>query len=440
MSGVFPWGLPPARSQYGALPPRSSWTVPTGYASLVGPNNAGKSTLLQYAFVTAVEDSNFGARRVAYIPADRFSVQPTTQVGGRTLVEWNTDMLASVRTSPMHFGGSSAGPPRSELYALLLQTDDYLSQLQRLDTFLPRLGFESMRLRGAQTAHFGDMQAIQQGAGLRSVLPVLAALTDPELRLILIDEPELSLEPMVQRRLRDLLVESATEERPIVVATQSHLMLNRSSLQSVLRVDRALDGVHVTPTSSVAELLDVVFGLLGNSTEDLFFPGNFLIVEGASDAAICNAVLTLHGVPPGRVKVLAAGGVDSVRQTAAAVERALVPLTVNDSPYATRVVAMVDAVEPGRLGELRRVLGERLIVLDAASLEEYIPDGFYSRVGLDKVTVLAQLQAAARRDQSALKAEVAVAMAAVLTSEDLPAIPLIVKAVTKAIEGADQAI
>jgi hypothetical protein len=34
------------------------------------------------------------------------------------------------------------------------------------------------------------------------------------------------------------------------------------------------------------QLYDVTFDLLGSSTEDLFFPHNYLIVEGASDQVI----------------------------------------------------------------------------------------------------------------------------------------------------------
>jgi ABC-type cobalamin transport system ATPase subunit len=436
MGGIFPWGLPPITDRYGAMKPGTSWTVPAKYASLVGANNSGKSTLLQYAFVAAMNDVNVGSRRVCYIPADRFAVFPTTQVGGRTLENWNDDMVANVRSGPMAYGQSFAGPQRSELYALLLQSDDYLAQLQRLDTYLPRLGFESMRLRGAQTAHFGEIQAVQQGSGLRNVLPILAALTDPELRLILVDEPELSLEPLFQRRLKALLLEAASDQRAIVVATQSHLMVERSDLASVLRVERKGDDVAVTPVATAGELVDVVFRLLGNSTEDLFFPANFLIVEGASDAEICNAVLAINGSAPGHIKVLSAGGVDSIRKTIAAVERALVPLVMNDSPYAKTAVALIDHVEGGRVSELRRVLGDRLYMLDEPSLEEYLPEDFYVRAGMDKVTMLSEIQAVSGQRRSESKRQVATAISGILSAADLDRIPLIQKAVTHAIAGA----
>jgi predicted ATPase len=65
-----------------------------------------------------------------------------------------------------------------------------------------------------------------QGSGLRGLLPILAALTHPNIQVVLIDEPEISLEPRLQKVLRDVLVEKS-EQKVIVIATHSHLFLHR---------------------------------------------------------------------------------------------------------------------------------------------------------------------------------------------------------------------
>jgi len=66
--------------------------------------------------------------------------------------------------------------------------------------------------------------------------------------------------------------------------------------------------VSVKPVASKEQLMDVTFTLLGNSTQDLFFPANFLVVEGAFDQAICEKVASLLGITPWHVKVLSSAG------------------------------------------------------------------------------------------------------------------------------------
>jgi putative ATP-dependent endonuclease of the OLD family len=144
----------------------------------------------------------------------------------------------------------------------------------------------------------------------------------------------------LQKVLRDVLVE-ASERKVIVVATHSHLFVRRDPIGSNQRITRDMDRNEVTVRTLVEprELYDVVFQLLGSSTEDLFFPANYLIVEGASDQVIVEKVLELLGAESPTIKVLSARGVDAVRDALESVYRASVPLIVNDSPYGGRVVA-----------------------------------------------------------------------------------------------------
>src|SRR2546430_17499266 len=76
-----------------------------------------------------------------------------------------------------------------------------------------------------------------QGSGLRSSFGILAALTDDNIKLLLIDEPELGLEARYQKLLRDLLVETS-KSKQIIVSTHSHLFLNRQMYQSNYMVRR----------------------------------------------------------------------------------------------------------------------------------------------------------------------------------------------------------
>jgi hypothetical protein len=183
--------------------------------------------------------------------------------------------------------------------------------------------------------------------------------------------------------------------------------------------------------------MDVVFRLLGNSTEDLFFPGNYLVVEGGSDQAICEAVLSLLDVRKGRVKVIAAGGVHKIDRAIEAITTALRPLVLQDSPYSESVVALTDKPrQESDLDGLRR-LGDRLFVLDAPSLEEYLPDAIYRRAGHVKSEVLQQLnRLQSYSDRRDYKADIAKQVSAVLERQDLESIPTITEAVRSAAERA----
>jgi hypothetical protein len=331
------------------------------------------------------------------------------------------------------------GPPRAEL-ARVLMHGDLVPQVIAINDLLVRLGLSAFRLVGTQQVEFEDVAVYMQGSGLRGLLPILAALTNSNVQVVLIDEPEISLEPRLQKALRDLLID-ASVEKTIVLSTHSHLFLNRvqgqiDSNQLVTR-DAAKQTVVRTLTTP-RDLFEVTFDLLGSSTEDLFFLRNYVIVEGASDQQIVEKVLELLDTPSPTIKVLSAQGVDTVRDTVWSVVRALVPLVVNDSPYAERVVAIIDKPnDPNAVNvqKLRADLVDRLYVLEEPSIEEYMPAAIYEKAERVKTADLAAIDAL-RSDLPALRAfkrEVSVALAEVLTEDDFASIPTLVEAAKRAL-------
>jgi hypothetical protein len=414
---------------YGPVQGDFRYDLRSGYTALVGPNNAGKSALLQLVFRSLHDDtSQFGPARICLIPPDRQYIDTSTETGGRTLATWNSEMLAQMREQPLPFAGA-IGPSRSELMKLLLHSN-LIEQVQKMNGLLPRFGLATLDVGGGGAALFREIAVHAQGSGLRALLPVLAAVTNDDIAAILIDEPELSLEPRLQKALRDLLVETAEAKRVVMVATHSHLMLNRQLPESTQIVTRVEDMTSVETVDSAEGLYDLTFDLLGSSTEDLFFPRNYIIVEGASDQVIVQRVLDLLGQPASSIKVLSAQGIDEVRARASSVVRALVPLVVNDSPYAKRVVALIDEpreTEKASVERLAADLGERLFTLNAPSIEEYIPEEIYARAGRTREEDLAELERLSgnRQARNELKKEISNAIAQNLAVEDLDSISTI---------------
>ncbi len=369
----MPIKLNNTQPRYGALGQGFALTIDDGYQVLVGPNNSGKSSILQLAFNTVIQ--THGSDHVALVLPERALVAPTTETGGRMLQNFNGELGGQIATTPMVYDGVR-GPNALELPRLLITHTDYVQQLQRLDGYLDLLGLPHVAIKSAQMAHFDDVAIQFHGTGLRSLLSILAALTDPEIHHLLIDEPELSLEPRLQKRVRDLLIDQA-ENRLILVATHSHLFLNRRDYSANHVVQSTGSLVSVSPIGSQQQLHDLVFDLLGNDTSDLFFPRNYLVVEGPSDQSICERVLRLLAPhDASTLKVLSAGGITRISGLIQAVLDSLLPLIVNDSPYAKRVVALVDAppdTDQAKVQDLGRFLADRLYILDSPSLEEYLP-------------------------------------------------------------------
>jgi ATPase subunit of ABC transporter with duplicated ATPase domains len=180
-----------ASQKYGRLQQGFSFELESGYRVLAGPNNSGKSSILQLIFSQLLQLPDFGADGVVLVLPEREFAQPSTETGGRSLNNFNNELSSqnSLTASPIIYDNPRA-PNQSELARLLLTHTDYLSQVDQLNRFLERLGFPRLVLRTAQLAHFDDVPIQFQGTGLRSLFTILCALTDPALRAILIDEPE----------------------------------------------------------------------------------------------------------------------------------------------------------------------------------------------------------------------------------------------------------
>jgi len=429
-----------AGNQYGRLQSGFRFVLRDGYSVLTGPNNMGKSSLLQLMFARAIDNPEFGPDGLVLIRADRAFVAGTTETGGRNLRSYNSELRNLILNAPQTYD-SQSGPIGNELARLLINHTNFRRQADKVDYYLSRLGFPDLILRDNQQAYFDDVAVQMQGSGLRSLFATVCALTDERLKLIIVDEPETSLEPRRQKALRDLFVDKAASTR-IVVATHSHLFLNRGEHNIALNhlVSLRDNKFEARPIASREELYNLAFELLGNDTEDLFFPRNYLIVEGASDQTIVDRIRELNGIRASEVKVLAAGGIGNVKARLQAVESSLLPLVVDDSPYKNRVVALVDqptsAGQQAKVDALGRILGDRLFVLDSTDLETYLPEELYRRAGLEKTTVLDELAKLRSGSDPQLlmsrKRDVAKVLAATLVAEDLSQLSTIANAISRA--------
>src|ERR1051326_2511563 len=202
-----------------------------GYFTIAGLNNSGKTTVLQWL--------SMNAQNSIYLPAERGIVRPTFNSSTIPLKQYVDAFRNRIAGGPLDAAELSSGStPRGGGFTYeevnsysqgLLPSMMRSKGIKRSTTELEQ--YVRQFLLGDEVDDQEDQLLIdkrsitQMGTGARSLLLVIMALIHPGYITILIDEPELFLEPRLQKALRDLFVEKATEKR-IVVATHSHLFLN----------------------------------------------------------------------------------------------------------------------------------------------------------------------------------------------------------------------
>lgn len=263
---------------------------------LVGPNNSGKTRLLQYLSQNVIQKQ--GRLSSDYFPPFR----------SRTRFEREMPS-AQTEAGPAQRARTSAGSERNPEVApdgILL-----LARLPERERGLVLRTFEDLfhhpvafvrdpdnPYSAARPTIAGQLPSTE-GSGSTSTLALLCGLFDPKLDWLFIDEPETGLEPRIQRRLMRLIQDTAygSGEGPrkrIGIATHSHLFIDRDVPTNNRRVDIDTQGnVRVERVQSMADLRQLVFELLGNSVEDLFLPRAVVVVEGRSDREFLTAVLRL---------------------------------------------------------------------------------------------------------------------------------------------------
>lgn len=191
-----------------------------------------------------------------------------------------------------------------------------------------------------------DGQNLSVGStGTRLLMTLLGLCMDEQFEVILIDEPELGLSPRVQGKLAEFFADKVRRDqyfphlKSIFVATHSHVFLDRWNISNNFTVERTGKDVTIRQVSSVAELHDVQFNMLGNTLETLFLPSAFVICEGKTDKPYIERLVQLR-FPKRRVLVLEGQG--DVKR----VFRSLTNIVgdIHKSPFKSRTFIVLDSV------------------------------------------------------------------------------------------------
>lgn len=335
-----------------AEPERLQLALPTGeYGSgitvLVGPNNAGKSTIIEaFRALTPTSRVSFTEGKRNKRAGDRVRIQAELETGeihtlrtvdaGGSETVWEPNrpgggmtlyVLPSRRMFNPYFGhATGAGRHQYTTGYGLPQTrggpiDQFASRLFAVNkSDETRRAFNDMlaqvvdpvpdwvidqsdqgqyyvKVAAGDTYHTSD----GLGEGLVSLLFVIDALYDSQPgEVIVIDEPELSLHPPVQRRLAHLIADLA-RDRQIVYATHSPYFIEWDAILNGAMVVRVHKDRGRTALSSLrAETIESLRGLRQNrmnphvlgldACEVFFLHDRVVLVEGQEDV-VCYALV-----------------------------------------------------------------------------------------------------------------------------------------------------
>ncbi|MCL4406170.1 MAG: AAA family ATPase [Patescibacteria group bacterium] len=373
---------------------REGLKIPNNYLNiLIGPNNSGKSNILEFINQQYKTD---GATASDYIPPRRFDVSNNMQSMADTYKELEASLNQRRRVKDSSTSELPNFDPIRELAALdnsarsalLKWHNKYFGHIEIIEN--PERRYETPKVL------IDDRLPAQQGSGSRAILSILVRIFDNRLKVLLIDEPEISLEPKTQKKLMFLfqLASQGKEGLPqkkIFISTHSHLFIDREDFRNNSIVQKKDDQTTIRKVQNEKELQEIVFSLLGSSPEDLFFPSNIIVVEGASDAIFLQKVSNFIGDMNKNIAIHFAEGDSKVPIAAEAIEQML--KTSSYIPvYKDKICVLLDGKRDSsfvnKAKEILKDEGERVIQLSKEAIEYFYPKRILKKItGLDETNI-----------------------------------------------------
>jgi len=236
-----------------------------------------------------------------------------------------------------------------------------------------------------------ETTAEEKGDGMQRALMLAIVQTYAEYRktlddigksfLFFIDEAELHLHPTAQRKLKNVLLELASEVDQVFINTHSSVFIaDDHPKQSIFSVEKEDKETNI-------ELVDdqqkpsIVFELLGGSPADLLLPKNFLIVEGKSELEFLNRIIKRFYKNKVNIQIIPAiGDIDQAERSINSIEKVYTAL--NNSIYGNCLVVFCDKPSEDKLKGVQVFLKRyqhlkqngQIYLLPENSIEQYYPN------------------------------------------------------------------
>jgi predicted ATPase len=281
--------------------PFSGDTFPeNGLFILTGKNSSGKTSVLKSLF-GHMNQIGYKSKKIIYIPAERTGVDDISSsqnTGGLTLLQTTANAVSYIQNNNNNNNNNnpSTWHQYSRILFSTLLTENETKQkpeFQKLIQNFFDINYISQESQWKNSD--SNLNSSYDGSGLRAVFYVMAALTSGY-PVICIDEPEISLEPSVQKLLYGALLEKSKDQL-IIIATHSPHFINRQKPENNFIVDVKNGKPEFEVMTNNEDLYKkIIIDKLGFSLTDLFLPEKIVIVEGDSDLLVLRKYLELSGV------------------------------------------------------------------------------------------------------------------------------------------------
>ena len=205
--------------------------VPSGMFGLLGPNGAGKTTLMKILATLLEPDSG------------------SAEMNGVDLITNKDSTRRMLGYLPQEFG----------LYPTLTaeQTLDYFAKLKGVMQSKERKALIGALLERVNLASARKQRVGEFSGGMRQRLGIAQALIGQP-ALIIVDEPTAGLDPEERFRFHNLLSDTASENRVVILST--HIVSDVSNICSRMAIIRQGEILaSCTPRQAVGELADSIW-------------------------------------------------------------------------------------------------------------------------------------------------------------------------------------
>lgn len=296
--------------------------VGSGITYIVGPNNSGKTTLIESLNFTVGSSINNSDKRMGtdpefkYYDDDTLITSLTLRKNSSELVnsDSHTNNSPSVISSRKHWQPSTTGHvtthrtiKQSDNISNILQgitknEDEYDSFTKYVKRVFPefnewKVGHENGQsyieyIAHDKISHKSDLL----GDGVIAVIRILVQLFNNSSSPLIIDEPELSLHPLAQKKLIKLIAEHA-QNRQIIIATHSPYFIDWEYIKNGAALNRVVKesetNSRICTLQKYEEYEKLINGgnwqqpfLMDVVSKEIFFQDNILFVEGQEDVGL----------------------------------------------------------------------------------------------------------------------------------------------------------
>jgi len=338
---------------------------------LVGGNNSGKSTILRAIMRSSSDSYLIDVNRTVLegegAPQEGYEKDYGAYINQvRSYDDDNKKKPIKVLQDYFNLNDSERQPIR-DWYNLFFPNKIYEERKNPLNEASPKL----LKINGYSMT--------KQGSGMRSTLEIFVKLFDPKIRILCIDEPEMGLEPSLQKFLYQAIRAMTSKNKKVVISTHSHNFLDHAFLtNNYITCRNSENKINVERVNNFEVLRHTIYQLLGNSLSDLLLPEKILILEGPSDSRFVTRALELIGKKG--FKIHPAGGNGN---TSAAINAITQFISVNnDSPYKDKTWVLVDRIKdsPATRLWIRNLGTDKIKILSKNGIEFFYPNRILKKI------------------------------------------------------------